>query len=254
LELAARAGEWEGVLREWHQEAVTAVDLGRAIFRGTAKAPAWRGLKARGGGRARIVREGTAIEAAWATSDPAWTPQRGLTLAGFQQRRLDAEAKANAHAVAAITLAIERGLLVKQADALYDLCVKWYVLATAVFPAATAEGKLIRTVPTNYDLNPPREPAAGDVPSATGFVPVLVGDGGSGSNIIPVPFVPWPERVGEGPVPMAAPAAVAQGGGAGQGCDGKQRTGARPLGRFKPRASGVLVNTRRLERADGEAA
>ena len=59
------------------------------------------------------------------------------------------------------------------ADALYDLCVQWYTLATACFSAKTPEGKLIRKVPTNYDLKPgqapwPPEP---DEPASTAAMP-----------------------------------------------------------------------------------
>ena len=162
--LAVCAREWDGILRQWHAESVSVVKIGRACFRRTVKAAAWRGLKARGGGRARTAKEGAAIEAAWESSGRLWEPKPGLNFAGFQKRRTDAEAAAKAHALTANAAAIERGMLLKQADALYDWCVKWYVVATACFKAETAQGKLIRTVPTNYDLKldvqPPKGPAA----------------------------------------------------------------------------------------------
>ena len=165
-EVEACAGAWDDALRVWHKEAVVVAGVARAWFTGQAQAAVWRGLKARGGGRARVAKEGTALERAWESVDPAWRPLDEGTFADFQQRRTDAEVAAKAHALAANALAIERGILRAQADALYEWCVKWYVRASACFAAHTPEGRLIRTVPTNYDrktamgIDPAAAPAA----------------------------------------------------------------------------------------------
>lgn len=151
--LAAAAGAWDAILDPWHKESVTALKLGRVVYAGTPKAPAWRPLKANGGGRQIITREGTEIESAWQTSNPAWVPKPGLTLASFQARRTTAETKARLYYTAEGEASNERGMLIDMANGIYETAVKWYELATATFPEDTVQGALIRTIPTNYNPN-----------------------------------------------------------------------------------------------------
>ena len=162
--LARLAGEWDALLREWHEESVFVVTNARGRFRDTAAAGGWRGVKARGGGRGLIAKEGAEIEAAWQAGDAAWEPKPGMTVGAFRKRRVDAGKKSMAHARAAKRLANERGALLAAADVLYGLCVYWYEVAGATFDAGTPAGALLRTIPTNYDLKeaePPRpEPPA----------------------------------------------------------------------------------------------
>ena len=103
--------------------------------------------------RARITKEGTDIENAWKETSQAWVPAPGITFAAFQARRTIAEAKGLAHGQADKAAANERGLLITQANTLYELCVGWYEVATATFAADTVRGALIRTIPVNYNPN-----------------------------------------------------------------------------------------------------
>lgn len=172
-ELEVMADEWNESLRRWHEEAVVVLRVARVSCQGTPAIHGWRKLKARGDSRARIAKEGGLIELAWQAECAAWSPRRGLTLDSFRARRETAEAKGDEHSSARYAVLRERAGLWADADALYDLCVQWYTLATACFSAKTPEGKLIRKVPTNYDLKPgqapwPPEP---DEPASTADVP-----------------------------------------------------------------------------------
>lgn len=151
--LAVAASQLDYVLDQWHTDSVTVLKIARGAFPGTDHAGAWRALKAKGGGRERILREGRAIESAWQAASPAWVPKPGLTLAVFQSRRTTADAKQEAHDLMDKNANLERGLLGVKADTLYDLCVRWYEMATGAFAAGTMEGDLIRTIPTNYNAN-----------------------------------------------------------------------------------------------------
>lgn len=155
-QLAVAAGEWDNILNPWHDESVTVLRIGRVYFGQTPKAPSWSRLKATGQSRERITREGTDIESAWKESNQAWLPAPGITFATFQARRTTAEAKGLLHSQAEKAASNERGLLITQANSLYDLCVAWYEIATATFAADTVQGALIRTIPVNY--NPSEAP------------------------------------------------------------------------------------------------
>lgn len=151
--LAVAAGEWDNILNPWHEESVAVLKLGRVIFASTPKAPAWRSLSANGQSRAVITSEGTDIESAWQSSNPAWVPKQGLTFANFQARRTTADTKARLWALADKAVDEERGVLIDMANHIYDLCVDWYTQATATFDKDSPEGALIRTIPVNYDPN-----------------------------------------------------------------------------------------------------
>ena len=151
--LAVSAGEWDNILNPWHEESVAVLKLGRVIFASTPKAPAWRSLSANGQSRAVITKEGTDIESAWQSSNPAWVPKQGLTFANFQARRTTADTKARLWALADKAVDEERGVMIDMANHIYDLCVDWYTQATATFDKNTPEGALIRTIPVNYDPN-----------------------------------------------------------------------------------------------------
>ncbi len=152
-QLAIAAGEWDSILNPWHDESVTALRVGRVSFGKTPKAPSWSRLKASGQSRDRITKEGTDIESAWQESNPAWVPAPGITFAAFQARRTTAEVKGRAWSLADKAASNERGMLITQANALYELCVGWYEVATATFAADTVRGALIRTIPVNYNPN-----------------------------------------------------------------------------------------------------
>ena len=152
-ELAVAAGEWDSILDPWHDESVTVLKFGRLHWARTPKAPAWRPLSANGGGRDRVTKEGTDIESAWKSSSEAWVPKAGMTFTNFVARRTTADAKGRLYSLADKAVDEERGMLIVQANAIYDICVEWYALATANFGADTPQGALIRTIPVNYNPN-----------------------------------------------------------------------------------------------------
>jgi hypothetical protein len=149
--LAVAAGAWDQVLNPWHKESVTVLALGRPKFRDTDKAPAWRNIRADQNSRDRIMATGRDIIAAWETSDALWTPKPGLTLVAYKGRQTQAVLKNNAHDVADKAMDIQRGVLNDLANEVYDLCVRWYEVATGYWSEDTVEGSLIRTIPTSYN-------------------------------------------------------------------------------------------------------
>jgi hypothetical protein len=155
-QLAVASSEWDNILHPWHADAVTVLKLGRATFRGTPKGGAWTRLKANDRSRDRVTKDGTEIENTWKETNPAWVPKPAITFAAFQAYRTSGEIKGRAYSVADKAAANERGLLITQANTIYDVCVKWYELATSYFGTDTPQGILIRTIPTNY--NPDQAP------------------------------------------------------------------------------------------------
>ena len=152
-QLAVAAGEWDSLLEAWHDEAVTVLALARPLFRDTAKAPAWRAIRAGKSSRETVAATGRYIIAAWQASNAAWVPKPALTLAAFTARQTAATAKAAAHSAAETLVDVERGILHDQANNIYDLSVQWYELATGYFAPGTLAGSLIRTIPTAYNPN-----------------------------------------------------------------------------------------------------
>lgn len=152
-ELAVTAGQFDGALNLWHEDSVLTLKIGRVHFGSSDKAPAWRNLTANAGSRAIIIEEGTDIAEAWEKSDALWVPKAGKTLALFKGLGTAATAKGSAHGLVEKDVAIQRGILWSLANPLYDLCVKWYEMATATFSAETPQGYLIRTIPVNYNPN-----------------------------------------------------------------------------------------------------
>jgi hypothetical protein len=152
-ELALAAGQWDEVLNPWHDESVTVLAMARPKFRDTNKAPAWRNLRADSRSRDRIMSTGKDIIGAWQTSDAAWVPKPGLTLAAYTARQTAAVAKAAAHNTADKLADIKRGELNDLLNEVYDLSVRWYEIATGYWPKDSVEGSLIRTIPTSYNPN-----------------------------------------------------------------------------------------------------
>ena len=150
---ATAAGNLDGTLATLHDESVLTLKVGRTKFSATTKAPAWRTLSANGGGRDRIYSEGKKIAEAWENSDALWTPGQGKSLGSFKALLTAAELKSKAHGTAETLADEERGILWEKADAVWDLCVQWYEVATAAFAADTPQGYLIRTIPTGYNPN-----------------------------------------------------------------------------------------------------
>jgi hypothetical protein len=93
------------------------------------------------------------FEKAWKKVNPAWVFKTGLTQAQFKTRRLAIVGREEAHVEAITDERNERALLHSMADAVNQICVKWYDVATATYGSDTVAGQLIRTIPTTYDPN-----------------------------------------------------------------------------------------------------
>ncbi|MCE9611690.1 MAG: hypothetical protein K8R23_15940 [Chthoniobacter sp.] len=135
-----------------HRETVRALALARVAWRElperlVAVAP----LGAGGQTLPAIMAEGEEWAAAWEETDPAWVPVPGLTLAFFQsllaavataqreERRLRVRRR---RAGAALAVAL---------DAVWELAVRWFAVATAVFPETDASAAAqLRLIPTTY--------------------------------------------------------------------------------------------------------
>lgn len=152
-QLVLAAGEWDVILGTWHECSVCVTQVARGAFRGTDKLGAWRNVRASGGSRDKITAQGRDIESAWTAADLAWVPKTGLTLVAYQTLQNTSLNKQAAHASADKNANLERATLGVNADALYDLSVQWYLMATGAFAAGTINGDLIRTIPTQYNPN-----------------------------------------------------------------------------------------------------
>ncbi len=148
---AAAADAVDLTLTALHAGSVFTLKTARSIF--GADSAKWRNVTAGGGGRERIISEGTKIAEAWTNTNPAWVPEPGKTLAVFTALLAVAVTKFKAFNAADTTADEERGILWEKADYVWDLSVQWYELATAKFAADTATGYLIRTIPTSYNPN-----------------------------------------------------------------------------------------------------
>ena len=147
--LSAAAGTMGGcevALAQWHETSVLVVTIGRIHFRGTEQSPVWQRLRATGQGHERILSEGAQIESAWQSSDTTWVPKPGLTLAAFQAQRAAAVAAEAACTECANAASVARGILVEGANGLHQLCVDWYAMAMASFPANSPQASTIRSI------------------------------------------------------------------------------------------------------------
>ncbi len=121
-------------------------------------------------GRLAILKDALAVESAWEAADPAWvpitedgTPPVPITLAVFKAQREAAGALLKPESDAQAAWSKQDKTLGEMCDALNRNSIPWYASVTAVFPAGTPLGDMIRsTVPTTY--TPPAEP-----PGATTF-------------------------------------------------------------------------------------
>lgn len=115
-------------------------------------------------GRLAILKDALAVESAWEAADPAWvpiteegTPPVPITLAVFKAQREAAGALLKPESDAQAAWSKQDKTLGEMCDALNQNSIPWYGSVTAVFPAGTALGDMIRsTVPTTY--TPPANP------------------------------------------------------------------------------------------------
>ena len=142
-------GNRERAVEVVHRETVRVLTVARVAWREVPErwvlvAP----LGAVGQTTRAILDEGEEWETVWAETEPGWVPIAGLTLASFQgllaavpgalreERRMRVRRR-RAGAVLAVALA-----------ELWDLSLRWYLVATAVLDKEAAE--LLQQIPTTY--------------------------------------------------------------------------------------------------------
>ncbi len=140
------AGRCEVALGQWHEASVAVVTIGRITFKQSEHAPVWARLRATGQGRERILSEGAQIESAWQSSDAAWVPKPGLTLAAYQALGTAAVAADGDCTERANALSVARGILHERANLLHQVCVDWYAVALVSFPADSPQANAIRHI------------------------------------------------------------------------------------------------------------
>lgn len=129
-------------------------------------------LSAKGGSKTNIVEEGEELLAAWSQEfGEDYLPAPGNTYASYQELFVGSDSESSLSLLKsnyknAVTKARRAdGDYNRLISRLEDECIQWYAEATAVFPAGTTNGDLIRgQIPTIY--NPPTAPPAPPSPPA----------------------------------------------------------------------------------------
>jgi len=155
--MLAVSGAWDTQLYDLHRRTVHGVTMAKTRHRNhVANLAILSELTARGTSRAETLAEALAWEVTWAKIDPEWCPLTGNTLAAFRAlRKQCAEELQQAYRDARSDYSLEAEKLSTMMTDLKQSLDAWYAEASAVFPAGTPQGDLIRTVPTTY-----RPPAA----------------------------------------------------------------------------------------------
>jgi len=98
---------------------------------------------------AGTLAEALAVESAWEEADGAYVLENGTTLASFVSLRLLCQTNTEGVSKEAAEESGVSGQILVKLDALYDWCVAWYAVATALYPETTAHGIMIRNqIPT----------------------------------------------------------------------------------------------------------
>ena len=119
------------------------------------KLPLFLNVRSQSTGRDALYREALDFEKAWAKADAAWIFKLGLPLTTFKGARELITVKQADYAEAVKHEQGERAVLHTLAEAVNEVSVDWYQVATAHFAEFTTEGQLIRTIPTTYDPSQP---------------------------------------------------------------------------------------------------
>jgi hypothetical protein len=98
---------------------------------------------------AGTLEEALAVDSAWEQADPAYVLDDGTTLAAFNTLRLLCRTNADGVSKEAAEESDMAGTVLMKLEALYNLCVAWYAVATALYPESTAHGIMLRNqIPT----------------------------------------------------------------------------------------------------------
>lgn len=150
LDVNQAAGKLASVLRSLHDATVTGVGLARVRFRKEVEFAVVIGaLSAAGQSRQAILDDAEEWVLAWEDVAPAW--EAGLSLAAFEALRADGEAALRALRKAQVRMRRGAGQLRVAALEIEDLLQAWYGAATAIFPADTVNGEVVRSIKTTSD-------------------------------------------------------------------------------------------------------
>ena len=98
---------------------------------------------------AGTLEETLAVESAWEQADAAYVLEDGTTLAQFNTLRLLCQTNTEGVSKESAEESGAAGQVLVKLNALYDLCVAWYAVATALYSEDTAHGIMLRNqIPT----------------------------------------------------------------------------------------------------------
>lgn len=154
--LNARAS-YEGSIDQLHGKTVLALKLARIKWRDDApRRTVLSTLHASGKARDSVEKEAQAFAAVWAEFDAAWAPDPLGALADFNTLLTTCFTQENTYKKEHTRWREMAEEFNDYAGKSEDLCQAWYAVATAVFPAGTAHGDMIRgTIDTGSPTPPP---------------------------------------------------------------------------------------------------
>ena len=166
-------GDLDLILEQLHDRTVLTLTLLKVLHRNnSALAKTLKPLRARGDSRNSILQIALDLIAHWEAINPAWEPQPGQTRAAFEMLYRQGKAQMEIYAEAETSWSVASSDLIELAASLNRDCVAWYDVATTIFSAKTAEGRMIRgTVPTTYKADKPEEQPELLLPDVTDPIP-----------------------------------------------------------------------------------
>ena len=150
MDVNIAASKLATILQRLHDATVTAVGLARVKFRKEVEFAAVIGaLSAAGQSRQDILDDAEEWALAWEDVAPAW--DAGMSLAAFEALRAEGEAALRTLRRAQVRMRRGAGRLRVLALEIEDLLQAWYGAATAIFPADTVNGEVVRSIKTTSD-------------------------------------------------------------------------------------------------------
>ena len=127
-----------------------ALALSKVKYRSNpAKLRLFNGLIMKSDSVAGSLEEALAVESAWEQADIAYVLDDGTTFAAFNTLRLLCRTNAEGVSKEAAEESDMAGTLLVKLESIYDLCVAWYAVATALYAENTPHGIMLRNqIPT----------------------------------------------------------------------------------------------------------
>lgn len=134
-----------------------ALTLLKTKFRNTPnKLRLFNGLVVREDSVASTMVEVGLVESAWEQADAAYVLDEGTTLAAFRTSITTCRTNVEGVNKEAAEESDVAGQVLMKLDAIYDLCVAWYAVATALYSESTPHGIMIRNqIPTQPSAGGP---------------------------------------------------------------------------------------------------